>query len=187
MSKYLPKKILTIISIVAVFVVAGGAAVMYTNIIKDAWEFHVFKEANKESPKLEPTDKELYKPVETYEDAVTGAVELASQSVVAISATKDIPLLENCIEDPFSGLPVYRASGGHYHASGRVLHILDRNRAGKPSLQAKLLIELIAAHTGEVISTGLKEEGFEQTTRALDRRRLARAEPFVCLDQGLVL
>jgi serine protease Do len=105
MSKYLPKKILTIISIVAVFVVAGGAAVMYTNIIKDAWEFHVFKEANKESPKLEPTDKELYKPVETYEDAVTGAVELASQSVVAISATKDIPLLENCIEDPFSGLP----------------------------------------------------------------------------------
>ncbi|TSC52033.1 MAG: hypothetical protein LiPW41_581 [Parcubacteria group bacterium LiPW_41] len=104
MTKY-PKKILTIISIIAVFVIAGSAAVMYTNIVKDAVDFRIYNSENKESPKLESTSKELYKPVETYEDAVTSAVEIASKSVVAISASKDVPLLEDCVDDPFGSLP----------------------------------------------------------------------------------
>lgn len=104
MTKY-PKKILTIISIIAVFVIAGAAAVMYTNIVKDAVDFRIYKSEHKESPKLDSTGKELYKPVETYEDAVTSAVEIASKSVVAISASKDVPLLEDCTESPFDNLP----------------------------------------------------------------------------------
>jgi len=104
MNKY-PKKILTIISIIGVFAVAGAAAVLYTNIVKDAWEFQIYKETNKDAPMLESKSKELYKPVETYEDAVTGAVDIASKSVVAISASKYIPLLENCLDDPLSGIP----------------------------------------------------------------------------------
>lgn len=104
MTKY-TKKILTIISIIAVFVIAGATAVMYTNIIKDAVDFRIYKNENKESPKLESLDKELYKPVETYEDAVTKAVEIASKSVVSISASKDVPLLEDCVDDPFRNLP----------------------------------------------------------------------------------
>ncbi|MFA5870355.1 MAG: trypsin-like peptidase domain-containing protein [Candidatus Paceibacterota bacterium] len=101
MNKY-PKKILTIISVVAVFVVAGAAAILYTNIIKDAFEFRIYKETHKGVPKFETNGKELYKPIETYEDAVTGAVDMASRSVVAISASKDVPLLEECAYDPFA-------------------------------------------------------------------------------------
>jgi len=105
----LPKKIITIISIVAVFLVAGAAAVLYTNIIRDAWRFHTENGEYKTSTsslKLESNGKGLYKPAFAYEDAVTSAVEMASKSVVSISASKDVPLLEECADNnPFSDLP----------------------------------------------------------------------------------
>jgi serine protease Do len=48
---------------------------------------------------------ELYKPVEDYEAAVVHAVERASPSVVSIVVTKDLPVIERCPYDPYSGLP----------------------------------------------------------------------------------
>lgn len=47
----------------------------------------------------------LYKPALDYEEAVIGAVERASPSVVSIAISKDVPLIENCAVDPFANLP----------------------------------------------------------------------------------
>ena len=47
----------------------------------------------------------LYKPALDYEQAVVGAVEGASPSVVSIVISKNVPLLENCPYDPFTNLP----------------------------------------------------------------------------------
>jgi S1-C subfamily serine protease len=46
---------------------------------------------------------ELYKPTVDYENAVIAAVEKASPSVVSIVVSKDLPVLEQCPYDPFSG------------------------------------------------------------------------------------
>lgn len=47
---------------------------------------------------------ELYKPALDYEKAVIAAVKKASPSVVAITVSKNVPILEDCPIDPFSGL-----------------------------------------------------------------------------------
>ena len=47
---------------------------------------------------------ELYKPALDYEKAVIAAVKKASPSVVAITVSKNVPILEDCPVDPFSGL-----------------------------------------------------------------------------------
>ena len=102
----MPKKILTIISIIAVFFVAGIAAVLYTQIIRDAWRFHNVIPTNTTSTlKLESNGSDLYKPALAYEEAVTGAVDTAAKSVVSISASKDVPLLEACEGNPLNNLP----------------------------------------------------------------------------------
>ena len=46
-----------------------------------------------------------YKPVFAYEEAVVGAVEKASPSVVSIVVTKDLPIIEQCPYNPFGDLP----------------------------------------------------------------------------------
>lgn len=47
----------------------------------------------------------LYKPVIDYENAVISAVDSAAPSVVSIVVTKDLPVIEQCPVDPFSGMP----------------------------------------------------------------------------------
>jgi serine protease Do len=47
----------------------------------------------------------LYKPVIDYEQAVVAAVKKASPAVVAITISKNVPILENCPTGPFSDLP----------------------------------------------------------------------------------
>lgn len=47
----------------------------------------------------------LYKPVIDYEEAVVGAVEKASPSVVSIVISKDLPVIEQCPYNPFGDLP----------------------------------------------------------------------------------
>jgi len=47
----------------------------------------------------------LYKPAVDYENAVVGAVEKADPAVVSIVVSKDLPVIENCPADPFSGIP----------------------------------------------------------------------------------
>jgi serine protease Do len=48
---------------------------------------------------------ELYKPVLDYEKAVIAAVKKASPSVVSITVSKNVPILENCSAGPLSDLP----------------------------------------------------------------------------------
>lgn len=50
-------------------------------------------------------DVPLYKPVVDYEEAVVAAVETAAESVVSIVISKDVPVIEQCPYDPFSGIP----------------------------------------------------------------------------------
>lgn len=47
----------------------------------------------------------LYKPVIDYEEAVVGAAEKASPSVVSIVISKDLPVIEQCPYSPFGDLP----------------------------------------------------------------------------------
>ena len=46
-----------------------------------------------------------YSPFIEYENAVISAVEAASESVVSIVITKDLPIIERCAYDPFGNLP----------------------------------------------------------------------------------
>ncbi|MDI6821166.1 MAG: trypsin-like peptidase domain-containing protein [Patescibacteria group bacterium] len=63
------------------------------------------QDKNNDLPKPIEPQIDLYKPVAQYEDAVVGAVELASPSVVSIVITKDLPVIEQCPYDPFGNLP----------------------------------------------------------------------------------
>lgn len=47
----------------------------------------------------------LYKPVVDYENAVVNAVKKASPAVVAITISKNVPIIENCPQNPFGNLP----------------------------------------------------------------------------------
>ncbi|MEK7507803.1 MAG: trypsin-like peptidase domain-containing protein [Patescibacteria group bacterium] len=47
----------------------------------------------------------LYKPAIDYEKAVVAAVKKASQAVVSITVSKNVPIIENCPSNPFSDLP----------------------------------------------------------------------------------
>lgn len=51
------------------------------------------------------TPVELYKPVIDYEKAVVLAVQRASQAVVSVTISKNVPIIENCPYSPFSDLP----------------------------------------------------------------------------------
>ena len=47
----------------------------------------------------------LYKPTLDYEAAVVKAVERTLPSVVSIVVTKNVPIIEECVSDPFANLP----------------------------------------------------------------------------------
>ena len=47
----------------------------------------------------------LYKPALDYEKAVVAAVKKAAPAVVAITVTKNVPIIENCPSNPFGDLP----------------------------------------------------------------------------------
>jgi len=96
------KKLLTII-IVAAFL--GGVIgsvfsvrLASAGIFDDIWNFLKGGQAQTSTPPL-------YKPVIDYEEAVIGAVEQASPSVVSIVISKDLPVIEQCPYNPFSDLP----------------------------------------------------------------------------------
>ncbi|OGY59074.1 MAG: hypothetical protein A3B23_01435, partial [Candidatus Colwellbacteria bacterium RIFCSPLOWO2_01_FULL_48_10] len=50
-------------------------------------------------------EQQLYAPAMDYENAVIKAVEKASESVVSIVISKDLPVIEKCAYDPFGDLP----------------------------------------------------------------------------------
>lgn len=61
--------------------------------------------ASTTSPVPAAPPQELYKPALDYERAVIGAVKRASPSVVSITISKNVPIIENCPTNPFRGIP----------------------------------------------------------------------------------
>jgi S1-C subfamily serine protease len=100
---------------VAVLVLAVGGFCLFRNQAKASFlgdfydkylrSFLVFPEKQGENPV-----PELYGPTDAYENAVVKAVEKASPSVVSIVVSKDLPILEQCLYDPFNGF--FRGDSG---------------------------------------------------------------------------
>lgn len=53
----------------------------------------------------QPSAQVMYKPVADYEQAVVDAVKKASPAVVAITISKNVPVIENCPDPLFNNLP----------------------------------------------------------------------------------
>ncbi|MBI2623096.1 MAG: trypsin-like peptidase domain-containing protein [Candidatus Liptonbacteria bacterium] len=64
----------------------------------------VHGQAGQASPTQAPAAP-LYKPALDYERAVVAAVKKAAPAVVAITVTKNVPIIENCPTNPFGDLP----------------------------------------------------------------------------------
>ena len=66
--------------------------------------------------------------------------------------------------------------------------VLDgQRRLGELALEAELLVDLVAADLGEVVALAVEVEVVEQGLRGLLRRRLARAQLAVDVEEGVVL
>jgi len=72
---------------------------------EEAFDRPIINEDEHTLEKIEKTEVNLYKPVIDYENAVIKAVEKASEAVVSIIVTKDLPVIERCKQDPFYNLP----------------------------------------------------------------------------------
>lgn len=104
------KKKLTILVLAFVFLAVVGSSLRVMPAKASVWSdfydkylksFITLPESVK---KAETPVKELYSPTIDYENAVIAAVEKASPSVVSVVVSKDLPVLERCPYDPFSGL-----------------------------------------------------------------------------------
>jgi len=60
--------------------------------------------ANNNSAQGQPA-AQIYAPTTDYEQSVISAIEKASPAVVSITISKNVPIIEQCPYDPFSGLP----------------------------------------------------------------------------------
>ncbi len=100
-------------SILAVVIVGPFSSVMLANAsISDLFQkipflnkFFSIKQATStpQSLNLKPSS-EVYKPIE-YEVRVINAAKTASPAVVAITISKNVPIIEQCPYNPFSNLP----------------------------------------------------------------------------------
>jgi len=110
------KRISIIIAILFVGIVASSAIfprLASAGFFDDVWGFlkSGFSSSITTTSTVEKSEggtKEipLYKPAIDYENAVVGAVEQASPSVVSIVISKDLPIIEQCPgNNPFSDLP----------------------------------------------------------------------------------
>lgn len=107
-------KILGILLAVAVVVIiVGEASVVKASIFGDLWNSITSPFKKGTLPDVETNGSvennnpvPLYKPAGDYENAVVAAVKKASPAVVAITISKNVPVLESCPgASPFSDLP----------------------------------------------------------------------------------
>ncbi|MEX2436554.1 MAG: trypsin-like peptidase domain-containing protein, partial [Candidatus Paceibacterota bacterium] len=84
------------ISIIIAFFIIVGIVIFLPGSLNNQVDFE------NETKTVE--DSSLYKPVLDYETAVISAIDSANPSVVSIIVTKDIPVMERCLQDPFGGL-----------------------------------------------------------------------------------
>lgn len=94
--------------VIAVILIAGlyGASANATVGSDIAQKFTSIGDFFKNLFKIQPQPVPTYKPVEDYENAVVNAVKKVSPAVVAITISKNVPVLENCQPyDPLQNLP----------------------------------------------------------------------------------
>ena len=72
-------------------------------------------------------------------------------------------------------------------AGGGVGHGIDQLVAGDPVPQGQLLVELVAAHDGQVVAPGIEEQVVDQGLGGLHRGGLAGAQLAVDLQHGLLV
>jgi S1-C subfamily serine protease len=82
------------------------AGVVKANFWSDLWKDIIsVPEKSSAEPKVKP-EVPLYKPAEDFEAAVVAAVKKASPAVVAITISKNVPIIESCPgQSPFGDLP----------------------------------------------------------------------------------
>ena len=86
------------------------------------------------------------------------------------------------ILDPVRQLHLHLlACRGQNLPCGRIHHIRRQDLIPDPVAHGQLLVELISAYLGQVISAGVEEHGVDQALRALHAQRLAGADLFVQL------
>jgi len=103
------KIILGIVLLATVVVVASSPSRSEANVFESFYEFLRDAFVASTSTDVAVPEKQepvsLYKPVLDYEEAVTGAVERAEDSVVSVVISKDLPVIEQCPQSPFADLP----------------------------------------------------------------------------------
>ena len=97
------RKILTAIAVV--FLVSLSVQPVQASFLDEAWGkikslWPVVSTSSLPAVELD-LPISLYKPAENYEEAVVVAVEGATESVVSIIISKDVPIIENCPYNPF--------------------------------------------------------------------------------------
>src|SRR5690349_7516174 len=86
--------------LLAIFIISS-TSVASANFFQD-----FFKKLVPQAPETntEVKEKPAYAPAIDYENAVISAVETASNSVVSVVISKDLPVLKRCAYDPFGDL-----------------------------------------------------------------------------------
>ncbi|TSC59704.1 MAG: hypothetical protein LiPW15_724 [Parcubacteria group bacterium LiPW_15] len=103
-----------LVVVVAVVIIVGEADVVRASVWGDLWNSITSPFKGGTLPNAETNNSEgnknpvpLYKPAGDYENAVVAAVKKASPAVVAITISKNVPVLESCPgASPFSDLPL---------------------------------------------------------------------------------
>lgn len=109
--KFLKNK--TFFILISIFIFFSWTYVTKANFWNDIWQNLIpqfFK--NQTSTQNLPTNQKdnqsndlLYKPVVDYENAVINAVKRVSNSVVSITISKNVPIIERCPTNPFNNIP----------------------------------------------------------------------------------
>ncbi len=93
----------TLIVIAIIIALGLNIFVAKANLFNDLWQ-NIFN-PNQTQNNQNTNQTQLYKPVADYENAVVEAVAKVSPTVVSITISKNVPIIEECPYNPFSNLP----------------------------------------------------------------------------------
>ena len=101
---------ISVVPLVTALIVVVVATVAFAQVpVGNWWNSYVAPHVNELSALVQGTQAQdavvLYKPALEYEKAVVNAVKKAAPAVVAITVSKNVPIVENCTVDPFGNLP----------------------------------------------------------------------------------
>ena len=96
-------KKLAVFSLIVVVLTVFGASQAKASVFGDFYDKYLKSFFVLPEKPVKQEEIELYGPTDAYENAVIKAVEKATPSVVSIVVSKDLPVLEECLYDPFNG------------------------------------------------------------------------------------